>query len=430
MLLISRSIRYLFISVAALILISTSCSSSSSNKSSQAIDEEIPSANAVTDSISEPQEEPSAEPITEPVAEPEPLPELEAKIIVTNIVSECSPEGDYCGFDIRLGSPPTENNEVSIIIKDVEQTSEVETSSSGCEGVTEGVDDSIATFNSGGVADWDVGRGFGLSIISDENLLTRTCTFTFVAIGATNYQSIEPFSYAFVINESVETDIAPPEPPVNVSCSSGGGSMEFFLEWDAPSDPDDVFGIYVYVSENGGAFNRILNTVIADGQVDKSIDAGAKWGVTVYPIPSGVPLMLAVTSFDESFNESGWWPIDAYFGSGLDCFTGPPPIPNIGIISPAGGSMETSIQILPNGSDPAPAEDISYYQVLVDTGTGFEEISISSQLNNAVTGGIDLIIYPLDHAPADYQITAVDYHGNMSIVASRSCPDPGLMECN
>jgi len=52
-------------------------------------------------------------------------------------------------------------------------------------------------------------------------------------------------------------------------------------------------------------------------------------------------------------------------------------------------------------------KDCEYYQVLLDTGTGFEEISTSSQLNNAVTGGVDLIIYPLDHAPADYQITAV-----------------------
>ena len=75
-------------------------------------------------------------------------------------------------------------------------------------------------------------------------------------------------------------------------------------------------------------------------------------------------------------------------------------------------------------------KDYEYYQVLLDTGTGFEEISTSSQLNNAVTGGFDLIIYPLDHAPADYQITAVDYHGNISIVASRSFPDPDLMECN
>ena len=430
MLQIIKNIRYLFISVAALILISTSCSSSSTNKSSQTIDEEIPSASVITDSISEPQEEPSVEPITEPSTELEPLPELEAKIIVTNIVSECYPEGDYCGFDIRLGSPPTDNNEVSIIIEDVEQSSEVESSSSGCEGVTEGVDDSIATFNSGGVADWDVGRGFGLTIVSDENLITRTCTFTFAAIGATNYQSLERFSYAFVINASVETDIAPPEPPVNVSCSPGGGSMEFFLEWDAPSDPDDVFGIYVYVSENGGAFNRLIDTAISDGQVDTTIDGGTRWGVTAYPIPSGAPLMLAVTTVDESSNESGWWPIDAYFGSGQDCFTGPPPTPNIGIISPAGGSMETSIQILPNGSDPAPAEDISFYQVLVDNGTGFEEISISNQQNNAVTGGVDLIIYPFDHAPADYQIAAVDYHGNVSGFALRSCPDPGLMECN
>ena len=83
-----------------------------------------------------------------------------------------------------------------------------------------------------------------------------------------------------------------------------------------------------------------------------------------------------------------------------------------------------------NGTDPAPAEDISYYQVLIDSGTGFEEIPISSQQNNLATGGVDLIIYPLNHAPVDYQIKAVDYHGNVSATALRSCPDPALMECN
>ena len=421
-----KSKRFLSILLTVLVLIVTSCSSSGSEEYPEPSDEQTPSANAITDSISEPESEQN----TEPNAELEPLPDLEAKIIITNIVSECSPGGDYCGFDIRLGGPSDDNNEVSITIQDVKQATGVEDLSNGCDGVNEDVGDSIATFNSGGVTDWDVGRGFGLTVVSIENTVTRTCTFTFNAEGAANYQTLEPFSYTFTINKIVEIDTTPPEPPVNVSCSPGGGSTEFFLEWDAPSDPDAIFGIYVYVSKNGGSYNRIINTVISDGQVNTDIDSGARWGVTAYPIPSDAPLMLAVTVFDKNYNESGWWPIDAYFGSGLDCFTGPPPTPNIGIISPAGGSMETSIQILPNGTDPAPAEDISYYQVLIDSGTGFEEIPISSQQNNLATGGVDLIIYPLNHAPVDYQIKAVDYHGNVSATASRSCPDPALMECN
>ena len=228
----------------------------------------------------------------------------------------------------------------------------------------------------------------------------------------------------------VEEDSGPPEPPVNVTCGPGGGSTEFSLTWDAPAEPDDVFGINVYISENGGAYNRVVQELVSDGVVSTDLDSGTKWGIVISAVPAGTPLMLAVTSFNNDYSESGWWPIDAYYGSGLDCFTGPPPAPNIGTIGPAGGSMETNIQILPNGSDPAPAEDIVSYQILVDKGSGFEEVSISFQQNNPVTGGVDLVVYPLDHAPVDYQITATDAHGNVSAVATRSCPDFSVPECN
>ena len=227
-----------------------------------------------------------------------------------------------------------------------------------------------------------------------------------------------------------EEDSGPPEPPVNVTCGPGGGSTEFSLTWDAPAEPDDVFGINVYISANGGAYNRVAQELVSDGVVSTDLDSGTKWGIVISAVPAGTPLMLAVTSFNNDYSESGWWPIDAYYGSGLDCFTGPPPAPNIGTIGPAGGSMETNIEILPNGSDPAPAEDIVSYQILVDKGSGFEEISISYQQNNPVTGGVDLVVYPLDHAPVDYQITATDAHGNVSTVATRSCPDFSVQECN
>jgi len=227
-----------------------------------------------------------------------------------------------------------------------------------------------------------------------------------------------------------EEDSGPPEAPVNVTCGPGGGSTEFSLTWDAPAEPDDVFGINVYISTNGGAYNRVVQELVSDGVVSTDLDSGTKWGIVISAVPAGTPLMLAVTSFNNDYSESGWWPIDAYYGSGLDCFTGPPPAPNIGTIGPAGGSMETNIQILPNGSDPAPAEDIVSYQILVDKGSGFEAISISYQQNNPVTGGVDLVVYPLDHAPVDYQITATDAHGNVSTVATRSCPDFSVQECN
>ena len=227
-----------------------------------------------------------------------------------------------------------------------------------------------------------------------------------------------------------EEDSGPPEPPVNVTCGPGGGSTEFSLKWDAPAEPDDVFGINVYISANGGPYNRVVQELVSDGVVSTDLDSGTKWGIVISAVPAGTPLMLAVTSFNNDYSESGWWPIDAYYGSGADCFTGPPDAPNIGIVSPGAGSGETNIQILPNGSGPAPAEDIVSYTVLVDTGSGFQEVPIIYQNFESSFSGYLLIVSPNDHAPADYQITATDAHGNVSAVATRSCPDSGVAECN
>ena len=228
----------------------------------------------------------------------------------------------------------------------------------------------------------------------------------------------------------VEEDPGPPEPPVNVLCLPSVNESEFSLQWDAPAEPDDVFGINVYISENGGAYNRVVQELVSDGVVSTDLDSGTKWGIIAVSVPVGTPLMIAVTSFDDDYSESGWWPIDAYYGSGLDCFTGPPDAPNIGTVSPGAGSGETNIQILPNEYDQAPAEDIVSYTVLVNTGSGFQEVPIISQNFESSINGYLLIISPNDHAPADYQITATDAHGNVSAVATRSCPDSSVPECN
>ena len=231
-------------------------------------------------------------------------------------------------------------------------------------------------------------------------------------------------------SEGTDEDNTPPEPPVNVTCGPSGGSTEFFLHWDAPTEPDDVHGINVYISENGGSYNRVIQKLVSEGFISTDLDGGTRWGIVVSPVPAGTPLMLAVTSFDDNFNESGWWPIEGYYGSGESCFTGPPDAPNIGIVSPGAGSGETNIQILPNGSDPAPAEDIVSYTVRVDTGSGFQEVPVISQTFEASFSGYLLIISPNDHAPADYQVTATDAHGNVSAVSARSCPDSGVPECS
>ena len=228
----------------------------------------------------------------------------------------------------------------------------------------------------------------------------------------------------------VEEDSGPPEPPVNVLCLPSVNESEFSLQWDAPAEPDDVFGINVYISENGGAYNRVVQELVSDGVVSTDLDSGTKWGIIAVSVPVGTPLMIAVTSFDADYSESGWWPIDAYYGSGTDCFTGPPDAPNIGTVSPGAGSGETNIQILPNEYDQAPAEDIVSYTVLVNTGSGFQEVPIISQNFESSLNGYLLTISPNDHAPADYQITATDAHGNVSAVATRSCPDSSVPECN
>ena len=227
-----------------------------------------------------------------------------------------------------------------------------------------------------------------------------------------------------------EEDSGPPEPPINVTCGPSGGSTEFSLTWDAPEEPDNVHGINVYISQNGGAYNRIEQELVSGGAVSTDLDSGTKWGIVASPIPANTPLMIAVTTFDLDYRESGWWPIDAYYGSGAACFTGAPAAPNIGIVSAGAGSGETNIQILPNDSDPAPAEDIVSYTVFVDTGSGFQAVPIIYQNFESSFSGYLLIVSPNDHAPADYQITATDAHGNVSAVATRSCPDSGVAECN
>ena len=223
-------------------------------------------------------------------------------------------------------------------------------------------------------------------------------------------------------------------------CFPGVNESEFSVSWDAPAEPDDVIGINVYISRNGGAYNRILQELVSEGSVltdlsrpigsDPNIYSENRWGIIAVSVPVSTPLMIAVTSFDDGYSESGWWPIDAYYGSGVDCFSGPPEAPNIGIVSPGSGSGETNIQILPNEYDQAPAEDIVSYTVLVDTGSGFQEVPIISQNFESSLNGYLLTISPNDHAPADYQITATDAHGNVSAVATRSCPDSGVAECN
>ena len=134
--------------------------------------------------------------------EPDPTPELEPEFIRTNVFLDCSSDEDFCGFDIRLGRPPTD--EVRLVIREVQQTTNDEEPLDGCEWASEKKGDVIATFNE----HWDVGRGFGLAIAPIEGpLAVRTCTFTFGADGDEDYGSLEPFSYTFIITQPSDEDV-------------------------------------------------------------------------------------------------------------------------------------------------------------------------------------------------------------------------------
>ncbi len=148
--------------------------------------------------------EPGPTPEPDPTPELEPLPELEPAFIRTNVFLDCYSEENFCGFDLRLGSPPEDDNQVRIVIREVQQITNDEEPLDGCEWATEKKGDVIATFNN----HWDVGIGFGITLNPVEGpLVKRTCTFTFGAAGAENYKSLENFSYTFIITQPTDEDL-------------------------------------------------------------------------------------------------------------------------------------------------------------------------------------------------------------------------------
>jgi len=216
----------------------------------------------------------------------------------------------------------------------------------------------------------------------------------------------------------VAADTTPPSAPTNVLCSAGGGSGEFDLSWDAPADSSDIAGVKIYVSDNGGPFNRLRKLALSDGFVDTNRAGGARWAATAFPVPSSTPIELAVTTYDLADNESGWNPVDAYMAhAASSCNSGPPPaLADVGIHTGA-GSGEMDIRFL------APALDIASYSVSADQGSGMAPLEVMG-VSDAATAGYKWMTVMIVNwsLSSTYRIWSTDFHGNDSPVFERTCP--------
>jgi len=208
-------------------------------------------------------------------------------------------------------------------------------------------------------------------------------------------------------------------------CTRGGGSGEFGVEWNAPSDPTDIAGVNLYLSESGGSFNRIRKLPLSGGQVDTSLSGGTRWEAIAFPIPSGVPIELAVTTWDTAGNESGWHTTDAYFAYAAGpCNSGPPPAISDLVIWNGGGSGEITAVFTP------PAPDVVDYRVEADTGTGMVPLTVLVQPGVPTPTQVQVVAQPVNwDIPTTYRVTPIDAHGNAGPPSDRACPPiPGVSD--
>ena len=205
-----------------------------------------------------------------------------------------------------------------------------------------------------------------------------------------------------------------------MACGPGAGSGEFDISWDAPGpDDEEITRFRIYVNEDGAGFATLNNLVVADGVIDMTRNGGTRWAGTAYPVTAFVPLEIAVTAFDEAGNESGWNPIDAYYGGGaLPCSTGAPPAPSLASIHRGAGSGEIDIEVTP------PAADVVDYSVSADiNGAGYVALTVLLITDSSLTPGDSRItaVGTEWSVPVDYQVIAIDAHGNSSPVSTKSC---------
>ncbi len=124
----------------------------------------------------------------------------------------------------------------------------------------------------------------------------------------------------------VSTGVGPPTPPSNVRCQAGNADNELLVEFDALPSPADVAKIRVYVSVDGGPM--ITNGEYTLDQIDTTRSGGDRWAARARSVPPNAALRLAVTSFNQLGQESGWYIVEAqYVGSGQACGAPlPPPV--------------------------------------------------------------------------------------------------------
>ncbi len=223
-------------------------------------------------------------------------------------------------------------------------------------------------------------------------------------------------------------DTEPPAAPTNVSCIPGAGSGELTVEWDAPAEIDgeiEVAGYWVYVASIGSGLERVERVVLSDAEtIDTTSD---RWSATVYPIPVSGSIDVAVTALDAADNESGWYPIDAYYLAGTpSCHTGPPTAPTVVGIYRAAGSGEIDVIVSP------PAPDVVEYRISADIdGAGMAPLDVTivgpssiSPPNTRVTA-----TFTNWSVPVVYRVVAIDAHGHVSAPTDRSCPPiPGISD--
>ena len=115
----------------------------------------------------------------------------------------------------------------------------------------------------------------------------------------------------------------PPPAPANLKCLATSTEGEILVEFDALSNPDALSSVRAYLgADDGPMINQGFRPI---SEVDTAREGGTRWAVAVRSVPAGVPLRLAVGSFNLLNQESGWWPIEAYYnGPGNPCGDGSP----------------------------------------------------------------------------------------------------------
>ncbi len=158
----------------------------------------------------------------------------------------------------------------------------------------------------------------------------------------TAFDAVEEEDTLVVVVETPSELVEPPTPPGNPRCAAGNNEGELLVEFDA-LDATQVSKIRVYASTSGQR-PILLNGEFSMSEVDTS--RGGRWAVPARSLAAGVLLDLAVTSFNQAGQESGWYiTTGIYNGPGQPCSQGgasattlPPTTCSVGCDEEEGGN--------------------------------------------------------------------------------------------